>query len=281
MSDPKTDARELRLRAAKKSPELADLHDREGWLALYTEDAVVEDPVGSPPCRRGAFTRPGKKDDLERFYETFIAPCSIRVEENGDLVVGDTVVRDVVLHVQLPGGGKGSIAAVLQYDLRVDAAGPKVARMRAYWDAGQNGRAMLASGFAGKLTSMLSGLRLFRVLGSDWAKRYIDGTKRGIRREGGVLADKLASALRDGDAATLEGLAAPDATVTLPGAAPTPLRALDGRALALSFERPINSGFVTVVRCRAKDGARAVSGIGFVDFDPSTRRVASLRLFWE
>lgn len=275
------EAREARLRAARRSPELANLHDRSGWLALYTEDAIVEDPVGSPPCQRGVFSRPGSKDDLERFYETFIAPCAIRVEERGDYVVGDSVVRDVVLHVVLTGGGGAAIPAILHYDL-VDRGGTLlVRRMRAHWDAGKNGRDMLAQGWRGKVTSILSGIRLFRVLGKDWANRYIAGTKRGIRREGPEKIAALAKALASGDAAALDGLAAVDATVSLPGAASSPLRALDGKSLALELVDPINSGFTTVARCRAKSGGRDVKGIAFVDFEPGSKRVAALRLFWE
>lgn len=280
MAHPNPEAREARVRAARRSPELANLHDETGWLALYTEDAIVEDPVGSPPCQRGVFTRPGKRDDLERFYETFIAPSRIRVEECGDYVVGDTVVRDVVLHVVLPGGGGASVPAVLQYEL-VDVRGDlKVRRMRAYWDAGKNGRQMLAQGFRGKLTSILSGIRLFRVLGKDWAQRYVAGTKRGIRREGAPKVEALQRALATGGAA-IDAVATPSATIELPGRAAVALRSVDGAALGLAFERPTSSGFVVVARCRATEDGRPVAGIAFVDFDETTRLVCGLRLFWE
>lgn len=280
MATPNPDAREARIRAARRSPELANLHDEAGWLALYTEGAIVEDPVGSPPCQRGVFTRPGKQDDLERFFATFIAPSRIRVEECGDFVVGDTVVRDVVLHVVLPGGGGASVPAVLQYEL-VDVRGDlKVRRMRAYWDAGKNGRQMLAQGFRGKLTSILSGIRLFRVLGKDWAQRYIAGTKRGIRKEGAPKVEALQQALAAG-ATALDAVATPSATIELPGRAAAPLRTVDTAALGLTFERATSSGFVVVARCRATQDGRSVSGIAFVDFDESSRQVSGLRLFWE
>src|SRR5438094_10247213 len=35
--------------------------DREGWLALFADDAVVEDPVGSPP-RKG-------RDEIGAFWD--------------------------------------------------------------------------------------------------------------------------------------------------------------------------------------------------------------------
>lgn len=281
MSTSSADAREARLRAARRSPELANLHDEKGWLDLYTADAIVEDPVGAPPCRRGVFTRPGKTDDLERFYATFIAPTSIRVEECGDYVVGDTVARDVVLHVELAGGARAGIPAVLLYDLVDDRGTLKVRRMRAHWDAGANGREVMSQGLRGALTSLLSGVRLFRQFGQDWAKRYLEGTKRGIRKEGAPKLEALAKALATRDTAALDAVAEADATVELPGRAAEPLRSVDLAALGLAFERPISSGFVVAARCRGAEDGRAVRGLAFVDFDPKSRKVASLRLVLE
>lgn len=274
-----TSAREARLNAARRSPELANLHDESGWLALYAADAIVEDPVGSPPCRRGVFTLPGKKDDLERFYATFIAPTKIRVEECGDYVIGDTVVRDVVLHVQLTGGARAGIPAVLLYDLVDQGGALKVRRMRAHWDASANGREVMSQGFAGVATSVLAGVRLFRNFGQRWAKSYLDGTKRGIRKEGAPKAAALAEAIVARDAAALDAVADGAATVELPGRPAAALRSLE--LGALSFERCIASGYVVSARCRAQHEGRSVSGMAFVDFDPTSRKVASLRLFWE
>ena len=69
--------REAILRAAKASPELAGQHDKQGWLALYAEDAILEDPVGTPASHKGR--RQGRLgDELGRFYEAFIAASAIR-----------------------------------------------------------------------------------------------------------------------------------------------------------------------------------------------------------
>lgn len=279
MSSSGSAPREARLAAARRSPELANLHDERGWLALYAPDAIVEDPVGTPACQRGVRTRAGGRDDLERFYTAFIAPSRLRVESLGDVVVGDTVVRDVVLHVVLPGGGGASVPAILQYELVSSGDALLVRRMRAYWDAGRNGRELLASGWRGKLTSMLSGVRLLRVLGKEWAGRYVAGTKRGIRRDGPPLLEGLAKALA-GEADDLDARATSDATVELPGRASTPLRSLD-RGLGLRFERAWSSGFSVAARCTAVDGGRAVSGIALADVDPGSKKIANLRLFWE
>ena len=69
-------SRDELLRAAEASPEIAGRHDKSAWLALYSDDAVLEDPVGTPASRKGH--RPGRLgDELGRFYEAFIAPSDI------------------------------------------------------------------------------------------------------------------------------------------------------------------------------------------------------------
>jgi ketosteroid isomerase-like protein len=270
--------RNARLRTARLSPEIANRHDEAAWLALYTDDAVVEDPFGTPACRRGARTR-GGRDDLERFYAAFIAPTSIRVEERLDVVVRDTVVRDVVLHVKLPGGGRASIPAFLEYDLDASSDALRVRRMRAYWDARRNGRAMMAQGVRGKLTSLLSAVRLLRHFGRDWTRRYVDGTRRGVRRDGPAIVRALVSALAGGDRAALDAVITNDATIVLPGLAPRPLS--DAGALKLEVDEPICAGFTCVARCRTRAPAGELEGVAFVEVDPSSKRVACLRLLWE
>jgi ketosteroid isomerase-like protein len=270
--------RDARLRTARMSPEIANRHDEAAWLALYTDDAVVEDPVGTPQCRRGARARRGK-DDLERFYATFIAPTSIRIEERLDVVVGDTVIRDVVLHVKLPGGARGAIPAFLEYDLDASAGSLRVRRMRAYWDARKNGRAIMAQGVRGKLTSLLSAGRLLHHFGRDWTRRYLEGTKGGIRREGPAIVGALSRALAAGDRAGLEAVTTKDATFVLPGGAPHPLAEMD--ATTLVIDAPICAGFTCVARCRTRKDGRDVEGIAFAEVDPSSKRVACLRLYWE
>ena len=47
-----------------RSPACVAAQDRDGWLALFTRDGVVEDPVGAAPNHR---------EVLGRFWDTFIA----------------------------------------------------------------------------------------------------------------------------------------------------------------------------------------------------------------
>ena len=282
MSSSNLDAREARIAAARKSPELANLHDRHGWLALYAPDASVEDPVGAPACAHNAFTHSKKKDDLECFYEAFIAPVkSLRVEERRDVVVGDRVVRDVVLHVALPGGAQSAITAVLEYELVTTNGALLVRRMRAYWDAQANGRAVMKQGLRGQLASIFAGVNLFRAFGREGTMRYVNGTKQGVRREGAAKVEALAAALSSNDAHALDALATTDATVVLPGEAPRSLRAFDARALGLTLRPHLTSGFVSVARVEARVDGSPVQGIAFVEFERETKRIERVRLYWE
>jgi hypothetical protein len=75
-----TFSRDDMLAAVERSPEAARAHDRAGWVGLFTDDARLEDPVGSYPHRgRGA---------IARFYDTFIGPRDIAFRRNADIVVG-------------------------------------------------------------------------------------------------------------------------------------------------------------------------------------------------
>jgi ketosteroid isomerase-like protein len=272
--------REARIAAVRRSPELANAHDRAGWLGLYSDDATVEDPVGTPPCRRGAFTRGGREDDLELFYRTFIAPTSLRAEAIRDVVVGDKVVREVVLHTRLPGGARASIPAFLEYDLVAAGSGFRVRHLRAYWDTSRAGREVNAQGLRGKLTSVLSGLRLLRHFGRDWTARYAKGSQRGIKRDGAPKVAALQKAIASGDRAAFDAVATARATVTLPGGAPSPLRDLPA-SLGLTFETPICSGLEAIGTCRATDAGRDVVGVAVTSFDAASKQITAVRLLWE
>ncbi|WP_197377505.1 nuclear transport factor 2 family protein [Mycolicibacterium baixiangningiae] len=114
------------LTAVERSPRLVAVHDRAGWVALYTPEAQIEDPVGSRP-HRGL-------DQIDRFYSTFIAPRDITFHLRTDVVVDDTVIRDVDLEVRMGVGVTMHIPAVLRYDLAAVGGEVKIARLQAFWE---------------------------------------------------------------------------------------------------------------------------------------------------
>jgi len=116
------------LHIADESPRLVGLHDKAGWLDLFSE-AVVEDPVG-PAKHKG-------RAALSRFWDALIAPFRISFHVLSDVVDerNRRVVRVVDIHVAFPelGGRRAMVQpAHLLYELDPDRG--KVRLMQAHWE---------------------------------------------------------------------------------------------------------------------------------------------------
>lgn len=118
--------REHLLAAVERSPQAAAAHDRDGWVGLFTGDGRVEDPVGS----RAHVGR----EQIGRFYDTFIGPRDIRFHRDLDVVVGTAVLRDLELEVAMGPAVTMYIPAFLRYDLRETNGEWKIGELRAYWE---------------------------------------------------------------------------------------------------------------------------------------------------
>jgi hypothetical protein len=88
-------SREALLAVVERSPACVAVHDRAGWLDLFSDDAVVEDPVGSAPA-------PKASGVLGRFYDTFIArvaggrrldPAVVREAAQGRVWLGEDALE--------------------------------------------------------------------------------------------------------------------------------------------------------------------------------------------
>ncbi|MBC7174592.1 MAG: nuclear transport factor 2 family protein, partial [Polyangiaceae bacterium] len=114
-----TAQRDELLSVAAASPREAGARNRAAWYALFAEGASVEDPVGTPACRKGARTAGllGNADELLAFFDAFIAGNDVRFEVHQDVVVGMTVARDVTIHTRVPPGFISSVRAHLLYEL--------------------------------------------------------------------------------------------------------------------------------------------------------------------
>jgi hypothetical protein len=114
------------LAAVERSPEAAGVHDRDGWVGLFTADGRVEDPVGSRP-HQGTVA-------IERFYDTFIGPRDITFHRDVDIVVGTTVIRDLELEVKMASTLTMRIPTYLRYDLEDHDGDLNVAALQAFWE---------------------------------------------------------------------------------------------------------------------------------------------------
>jgi ketosteroid isomerase-like protein len=105
--------------------------DREGWLALFADDAVVEDPVGP-----SAFDPEGRghrgREAIGAFFDNVIAPNeSVVFTIQHSFLCGDEVANVGVIRITLPGGTAVEVDGVYTYRSSPDG---RIAALRAYWE---------------------------------------------------------------------------------------------------------------------------------------------------
>jgi len=128
MANDVPDIRELGIR----SRAAVSAGDRDGWLALFTADAVVQDPVGPSP-----FDPEGRGhhslDAIAAFYDNVIATSeAIDFEIFESYMCGDEVADVGVIRTTLSGGQHQAVVHGV-YTYRGDGAG-KIASLRAFWE---------------------------------------------------------------------------------------------------------------------------------------------------
>jgi steroid Delta-isomerase len=128
MADEPLTARELGVR----SRAAVNARDRDTWLSLFADDAVVQDPIGP-----SAFDPEGKghrgRDAIAAFYDSVIAPSeAITFEITESYLCGDEVADVGIIRTTLAGGTHQAVVrGVCTY--RSNGAG-KLASLRAFWE---------------------------------------------------------------------------------------------------------------------------------------------------
>ncbi|HWS37579.1 MAG TPA: nuclear transport factor 2 family protein [Actinoplanes sp.] len=122
-------AREL----ARQSQAAASVKDRAGWLGLFAENAVVEDPVGPSPLCPDGLGHHGA-EAIAAFYDSVIGQVDgMRFEIERSYLCGDEVADVGSIHLTFPGGDTMRVRGVFTY--RSDGAG-RIAALRAFWEFG-------------------------------------------------------------------------------------------------------------------------------------------------
>jgi hypothetical protein len=191
------------LAAVERSPDALLARDRDGWLAVFGPQAQIEDPVGSRPHRG--------PDEIARFYDTFIGPRDIVFHGDADVVVGSTVIRDVVLEVTMGSRLTMRIPTFIRYDVDHDG---NVTALRAVWEL----RAMVLQFARGGVAAIPAGAALSRNLlrnqGLGGAVGFLSGF-RGVGRGGRRRVADLLDAACAGDEVSARGRLGDHVTITL------------------------------------------------------------------
>jgi steroid Delta-isomerase len=121
-------AREL----ARRSQAAVAAKDRSAWLALFADDAVVQDPIGPSPLDPGGAGHHGAAA-IAAFYDTVIATAErITFEIESSYLCGDEVADVGVIRTVLPGGRQAAVVRGV-YTYRSNGDG-KLAALRAFWE---------------------------------------------------------------------------------------------------------------------------------------------------
>lgn len=119
-------------RAGRLSREAAMARDRDAWLTLFADDAIVEDPIGP-----SHFDPEGKghrgKEAIARFFDMAIAPSELEFHFEKTYECG--LEEANVGHIVIVASGYRVVAEGV-FTYRVNDAG-QMAALRAYWDVNQ------------------------------------------------------------------------------------------------------------------------------------------------
>jgi ketosteroid isomerase-like protein len=232
------------LALVKRSPEVVARHDKEAWLALFTDDATIQDPVGAGVHRRDRFSD---------FWDVFIAPNQVEFIPKRDFVRGDLVVRHVTISVKTEIGGEPlQVPAILEYRV----AGDRIASLRAFWESNGSVKWYLSRGVSGVRALLRHGGRMTAKLGVGRSIAFSRALAPSIRRERGVaLVEGLAAQIRE------------DKLPDLPR---------DGRRLGMHYEELVVAGDHVAAVLSSSDRVLAAAVIGRVAQD----RFAEVALIW-
>ena len=120
-------------RVSLLSREYVHSHNKAGWLGLFSEDAIIEDPIGVSPIdeagkgHRGVAAR-------EAFWENNIANSDIKIVIHQSYAAGLECANIVTLNTILTFGGKTysqEVNGIFTYQVN---EAEKLVALRGYWE---------------------------------------------------------------------------------------------------------------------------------------------------
>jgi ketosteroid isomerase-like protein len=115
--------------AGRRSREAAMARDKQAWLALFADDAIVEDPIGP-----SHFDPEGKghrgRDEISAFWDQAIAPNKLEFNFTDTFRCGneEANVGNIVITT---GGYQVTAEGVFTYKVNDEG---KLVALRAYWE---------------------------------------------------------------------------------------------------------------------------------------------------
>jgi steroid delta-isomerase len=105
--------------------------DRDAWLALFSEDGVVEDPIGPSAFDPEGMGHRGP-EAIAAFYDSVIAANeSIAFSIRQSFLCGDECANVGVIRITFAGGSAVEVDGIYIYRRSPD---DKIASLRAFWE---------------------------------------------------------------------------------------------------------------------------------------------------
>lgn len=174
-------AREVLIQRANQSRMFVKEHRQGPWLDLYTDGAIIEDPVGSGVHTKGAAD---EEDGFEAFWDAFIVgpnadrPNDVTFDISKDLASKDYLIRDATITTITAQDGLPPIVvnAHLVYHLvEKDSGSPEIDSMRAYWNLPEQTVQIIKNGAPGLKLMGKFGLNLLNHLKLSNTVHYAAG----------------------------------------------------------------------------------------------------------
>jgi hypothetical protein len=119
-------ARDMAIRSIR----CVEKKDRAGWLAMWAEDGVIQDPVGRSPLDPDGLGHRGI-EAITAFYDRVIAPSELRFCIRQTFACGDECANVGTITTRTGNGAVSRTELVMVY--RVNEAGQLVS-LRAFWE---------------------------------------------------------------------------------------------------------------------------------------------------
>ncbi len=269
---------------AKRSPEIVGRHDKEEWINLFSSKAVVQDPVGAGPNRKGKGIRNGK-DELTRFYDIFIAPNQISFTVNQDIALGNEVVRDVIIRVVMPNGAISEVPTLIKYSALEEDGELKIGGLNAHWDfTGNAKRLLMGNGLKGITASCLQFGNMIKVQGLPRVMQYCQAMYKGILRKGIKTAKEFEASVNTDDETRFKYLFDDNASIEFPigkNISVDDFFQNEGRNMHIKFSQERSGGWFTSCVFHATVKEKSRHGVVFFEFNPETKKIISGRFFWD
>ena len=116
--------------ASQLSMAAVEAGDRDGWLALFADDAIVEDPIGASPLDPEGRGRHGKAE-IAAFYDSIVAPNPVRFQIIASYAGGNEVANVGSITTLFDDGSRAIVDGLYTYSVYDDGL---IVALRAYWE---------------------------------------------------------------------------------------------------------------------------------------------------